>query len=100
MEPRGRTWVVQGEDRRLHFAFFQVLVLDRLEDCLQAIDGVAALAGAETLHGVVDRHMLGQPRGSLGGSYLEDAAQVKVQTEEDLIAGGELGQSFEKETSN
>ena len=74
--------------------------LDRAEDRFEAIDGVAALALAEPLHRVVDHDVLGQPGGTLGGGHLEDAVQVEVEPDQDLVAGGDLGQSFDQELAD
>ena len=64
------------------------------------MDRVAALALAEPLHGVVDHNVLGKPRRPLGGGHLEDAAQVEVEPDQDLVAGGDFGQPLDHELAD
>src|SRR5690606_13660883 len=56
--------------------------------------------GAEALHGVVDRHPAGQPGGALGGGDVEDAVEVQVQPDDDLVAGVDVGQALDGELAD
>src|SRR5208283_5611260 len=76
------------------------LVFDRLESRLQAIGRVAALADPKPLGGIVDGHSLDQSRRSLGRGDLEDAAQVEVEADENLVAGRNAGQSLDEEIAH
>ena len=44
--------------------------------------------------------LLGQPGGSLGRRDLENSAQVEIETDEDLVAGGDVGQSVDEELTH
>ena len=91
---QGQDWRFEAERPRLPG------LRDRLEGRFQAIDRVAALAGPEPLGGIVDGHSLGQSGGSLGRGDLEDAAQVEVEADENLVAGRNAGQSLDEELAH
>ena len=57
----------------------------RLEDRLEAIDGIGPLLGPEPFHRVVDRHPPGQAGEALGGGHLQDAVQVEVESHDERI---------------
>ena len=95
-----RAGALQGQEWCFLADVLAFLVCDRLERCLQAIDRVAALAGPEPLGGIVDGHSLDQSRGSLGRGDIEDAAQVQVEADENLVAGRHAGQSLDEEIAH
>ena len=55
---------------------------------------------AEPFHGVVDRHVPGQAGGALGGGHLEDAVEVEVEPDDDLVAGVDVGQALDRELAD